>query len=78
MIGYNKYLILGMIMIVVGMILTPLIVGIPILVAGFLVGNIGIWYGLIKRVPGMEAKLTGFKKMIINSYRPYFKKRRIT
>jgi hypothetical protein len=48
------------------------IIGVPILVAGLLIGNFGVWYGVTGLVPGLHEKIGRLFKMIIDSYRPYF------
>lgn len=75
---WNRLTIIGMIMVVVGLILTPVIIGIPILIAGFLIGGAGIWYGIYKTIirfiPGGEEKIKKLKQDIIESYKPYFRR----
>lgn len=75
---WNRLTTIGIILIIVGFILTPLIIGIPILVTGFLLGSMGIWYGVyktvIKFVPNGEERVKKIKQDIIDSYKPFFRR----
>lgn len=68
----------GMALVIVGFFLTPFVIGIPIMIMGFLIGTWFFWYGIfcqiIKIIPGGEAKASNFKKIIIESYKPYFRR----
>lgn len=72
----NKYTLIGILLMIVGVILTPIWIGIPILVFGFLIADFGIIYYIIKKIPGAEDKVKDIFKMIKKSYEPYFKKKR--
>lgn len=72
MIIMNRYLLLGIVLFVLGIILTPVIIGVPILVAGLVIGNFGVWYGITGLVPGLHEKIGKFLKMVIDSYKLYF------
>lgn len=72
MIIFNRYLAIGIGLFILGLILTPVIVGVPILVAGLLIGNFGVFYGITGLVPGLHEKMSDFFKTVIVSYQPYF------
>lgn len=76
LITHHRYVYLGILLIVVGFFLSPLIIGIPILILGFLVGSFGIWIGLFKKIlsfiPDGEARWHSFLVYIKDSYKPYF------
>jgi hypothetical protein len=65
---------IGIGLIVLGMFLSPFIIGIPIMIAGFLIGDFGILLGIVRWIPGLEKKIKSLGVMVINSYRPYFRK----
>jgi hypothetical protein len=75
---WNKFTLIGIGLIIIGFFLSVFVVGIPIMIIGFLIGNIGIWYGIYKTIirfiPNGSEKVYKFRKMVINSYKPYFRK----
>lgn len=75
MIFINKYVILGIFLIILGIFLTPFFIGIPIMMIGFLIGDFGILVWVIKRIPGLEEKVKKYLNLIKDSYKPYFKKK---
>lgn len=70
----NKFTIIGIVIIVLGFFLTPILIGFPIMVIGFLIGDFGIVYGIVKAVPGLEDRVKKLFIMIKESYKPYFRK----
>jgi hypothetical protein len=44
------------------------------MVVGFLIGDFGIIYGIVRHVPGLEDKFKKLFAVIKNSYKPYFRK----
>jgi hypothetical protein len=75
MIFFNKYIFLGIVLILLGIVLSPVYIGIPLMIIGFLIGDYGIIYSVIKMVPGLNKKIGKFVSMIKKSYQPYFRKR---
>ena len=71
----NKYTIAGIALIVIGIPLSLIWIGIPIMMIGFLIGDFGIVYGIIKKVPGLKDRIDKFFGMIKDSYKPYFRKK---
>lgn len=69
----NKFTIIGIVIIVLGFFLSPIFIGFPIMMIGFLIGDFGIVYGIIKMVPGLDNKFKKLFKMIKESYKPYFR-----
>jgi hypothetical protein len=74
MILWNKYILIGIGLIIIGIPLSALIIGIPIMIAGFLIGDFGVALSIIRVIPGLEKKIKGLWQMIIDSYKPYFRK----
>jgi hypothetical protein len=70
----NKFTIIGIAIIILGFFLTPILIGFPIMVVGFLIGDFGILYGIVKIVPGLDTKIGKLFTMIKDSYKPYFRK----
>jgi len=70
----NKFTIIGIVIIVLGIFLTPIFIGFPIMMIGFLIGDVGIIYGVVRNVPGLEDKTRKFFTMIKELYKPYFRK----
>ena len=70
----NKYTITGIALIIIGIPLSVIWIGIPLMVIGFLIGDFGIIYAVIKKVPGLSEKFDKLFKMIKDSYKPYFRK----
>ena len=69
----NKFTIIGIAIIILGIFLTPIFIGFPIMMIGFLIGDFGIIYGVVKAVPGLEDKIKKLFVMIKESYKPYFR-----
>jgi hypothetical protein len=70
----NKFTIIGIAIIILGFFLTPIFIGIPIMMIGFLIGDFGIIYGIVKIIPGLEDKLKKLFGIVKESYKPYFRK----
>ena len=70
----NKFIIIGIIIIILGFFLTPIFIGFPIMMIGFLIGDFGVVYGIVQKVPGLEDKIRIFFTTIKESYKPYFRK----
>jgi hypothetical protein len=70
----NKFTITGIAIIVLGIFLTPIFIGFPIMMIGFLIGDFGVIYGIVRNIPGLEDKFKKLFAMIKNSYKPYFRK----
>jgi len=70
----NKFTIIGIAIIVLGIFLTPIFIGFPIMMVGFLVGDFGIIYGIVRSIPGLEDKFKKLFAVIKNSYKSYFRK----
>ena len=75
MISWNKYILIGIALIILGIFLTPIIIGIPILIAGFLIGDFGIILSIIRCVPGLENKCKKMGQAAIDSFTPYFRRK---
>jgi hypothetical protein len=74
MIIFNKYTLIGIFLIIVGIPLTVIWIGFPLMMIGFLIGDYGIIYYIVKKVPGLDKKIGKFFLMIKKSYEPYFRK----
>jgi len=61
----NKYVILGVFLFIVGLILIPFIIGIPIALAGWLLMSFGFFYHYFKKIPGNEK----VSEQVINSFK---------
>jgi len=59
----NRYLILGLVLTILGVILIPFIIGIPIAGIGFVIFSIGAMISLAERFPTGAKVVEGFKKM---------------
>ena len=75
---FNKYTLIGIFLIIIGLPLSLVWIGIPLMVIGFLIGDFGIIYYIVKKVPGAEGKVKNFFLMIKKSYEPYFKKSEVS
>lgn len=71
---WNKYTLIGTILIIIGMPLSLVWVGIPLMMIGFFVAGFGIIHYIIKRFPGLDKKIRDLVNMIKKSYEPYFRK----
>jgi hypothetical protein len=71
---WNKYVAMGIGLIVLGIFLTPIFIGFLIMTAGFLIGGFGVVVSIIRMIPGLEDLISKYKQMIIESYKPYFRK----
>lgn len=74
MIFSNKYTIIGLIFIILGIFLMPFLIGFPIMIAGFFIGGFGLILEIIERIPGLKDKIKKIFLMIKESYKPYFNK----
>ena len=74
MIFLNKFTVGGIVIIVLGFFLTPIFIGFPVMMIGFLIGDFGIIYGIVRSIPGLEDKFRKLFAMIKDSYKPYFRK----
>ena len=75
MILWNKYTLIGIGLIIIGIPLSLVWIGVPIMIIGFLIADFGIVYRIVKKVPKLEGKFNNFFRMIKNSYNPYFGKK---
>ena len=66
---------MGIGLIILGMLLSPLIIGIPIIIVGFLIGDYGVVLSIIRRVPGLEDKTKKIVQEIIHSFQPYYREK---
>jgi hypothetical protein len=48
----NRYIIIGVILFVIGLFLTPFLIGFPIMTAGWLLGTFGVFYYYLNLIPG--------------------------
>lgn len=71
---FNKYTLIGIALIVIGIPLSVVWIGIPLMIIGFLIGDFGIIYGIVRKVPELSEKFNKLFKMIKDSYKPYFGK----
>lgn len=74
MIFFNKYTLIGIFLIIIGLPLSLIWIGIPLMMIGFLIGDFGIAYYIVKKIPGAEKKIKNLFLMIKKSYEPYFKR----
>jgi len=74
MIFSNKYTIIGLIFIILGIFLMPFLIGFPIMIAGFFIAGFGLVLEIIERIPGLKDKIKKIFLMIKESYKPYFNK----
>jgi hypothetical protein len=70
----NKFTIIGIAIIILGIFLTPIFIGFPIMMIGFLIGGFGVMYDIIRKIPGLEDRIKKLLVMIKESYKPYFRK----
>lgn len=61
--GWNRLTVVGGILTLVGVILTPLLIGIPVMGVGFGLFSLGIMASILKRIPGGKRIVTEFEKM---------------
>jgi hypothetical protein len=71
----NKFTITGIAIIVLGFFLTPIFIGFPIMMVGFLIGDFGILYAVVRKVPGLTDKFRKLFTMVKESYKPYFRRK---
>ena len=71
---FNKYILIGIFLIIIGIPLTVIWIGFPLMMIGFLIGDYGIIYNIVKKFPGLDKKIKKFFLMIKKSYDPYFRK----
>lgn len=71
---FNKYTLIGIVLIIVGIPLSLIWIGIPLMMIGFLIADFGIIYGIVRKVPGLDDKFKKLFTMIRDSYKPYFRK----
>ncbi|MFH0943004.1 MAG: hypothetical protein V1810_02400 [Candidatus Beckwithbacteria bacterium] len=69
---WNKYTITGVILFLGGMVLTVFIIGIPIMLVGWLLMSFGFVWGVIGWIPGGRNLVDKLKTKIIEAYKPYF------
>jgi len=50
--SFNRYLVLGIVLFFLGLFLTPFIIGIPIMTAGWFLMTFGFFYSLVTFFPG--------------------------
>jgi len=74
MIFSNKYTIIGLIFIILGIFLMPFLIGFPIMITGFFIAGFGLILEIIERIPGLKEKIKKIFLMIKESYKPYFNK----
>lgn len=74
MLIFNKYVIVGVFIFLLGLVLTPIIIGVPLVVIGLLVADFGVMVWFIKKIPGLERKILEIFDIIKESYKPYFRK----
>lgn len=72
---WNKYTLIGTCLIILGIPLSVVWIGIPLMVIGFLIGDFGIIYWFVKKIPGLDEKISKLGKIIKKSYDPYFRKK---
>ncbi len=70
----NKFTLIGIALIIIGIPLSVIWIGIPIMVIGFLIGDFGVIYGIVQKVPGLSDRLNKIFGVVKNSYKPYFRK----
>lgn len=59
----NHYLVLGLVLTILGVILIPFIIGIPIAGIGFVIFSVGAMISLAERSSAAAKAVEGFKKM---------------
>ena len=72
---WNKYTLIGVGLIIIGIPLSVVWIGIPLMMIGFLIADFGIVYYFVKRFPELDKKVSKVFKIIGDSYKPYFGKK---
>lgn len=62
----NKFVVTGFILLIIGFILIPILIGIPLMVLGSGLLVIGLMKSILNRIPGGKKLLTGYGKMFHN------------
>ena len=52
--GFNRYILLGIVLFIVGFFLSPFLIGIPIMLVGWMVGIFGVFYYYYHFIPGHD------------------------
>jgi len=72
--GWNRYVVIGILLGVVGFFLTPFIIGIPIMMVGWMMATFGFFWGLICMIPGAKERALKFKKYLVDYFKGLFRK----
>jgi hypothetical protein len=67
--GWNRYMVMGVILGIIGFLLIPFLIGIPIMMVGWLMATFGFFWGIICLVPGAKERVLKFKKYLIDYYK---------
>jgi hypothetical protein len=73
--GFNRYIVIGILLFVIGLFLSVFIIGIPIMAAGWFLATFGVFYYFFKFIPGhekVEAKVKEYLKQWFGWYRKLF------
>jgi len=71
---FNKYILIGIALIIIGIPLSAFWIGFPLMAIGFAIGGFGIIYHWIKIIPGLSSLLNKLLSKIKDAYQPYLKK----
>lgn len=74
--GFNRYTIIGVVLFILGLFLTPFLIGIPIMTAGWLLMTFGIFYYYLNLFPAghkVWLKIREYIKEWFGWYRKLFK-----
>ena len=74
--GFNRYVIIGIILFIIGLFLTPFLIGLPIMTAGWLLGTFGVFYYYLTLFPAgrkLWAEAKEYLKQWFGWYRKLFK-----
>lgn len=67
--GWNRYMVIGVILGIIGFFLTPFIIGIPIMMFGWMMAIFGFFWGIVCMIPGAKEKVLKFKKYLVDYYK---------
>lgn len=72
--GWNRYVVIGILLGVIGFFLTPFIIGIPIMMVGWMMATFGFFWGLVCMIPGAKERALKFKNYLVDYYKGLFRK----
>jgi len=72
--SFNKYTLIGIAFIIIGIPLSAVWIGFPLMAIGFIIGGFGIIYHWIKVIPGLDSLTKKLLSKIKDNYEPYSKR----